>query len=393
MYSRISPAKNGRAAIRYAEGAAHNGHAERNLRVIPINLLPNGRYAEQMEPLWRKARKNHSVQIRRIIISFSKNEIEPENAEDLEKACYIAKSFTQEYYPNRQAVLYFQKDGKGGCLHCHILVNDVSLFDHKGCSRKQQNYLYVRNGIDAEASKLIDLDYGSKTASRQSRTERVKTQAENLTVPNVLQSHESNGKSIGEKTYSYIDDMKSRIEQAATAAKDDDTFLKRLHAAGIAAMNKTSKKYGAYILYDFFDCPVKVKNRKARSYRLGFAYGPEGIRSLWNKRLHHNTQEKSDEAIDRLAGDPQFFDAKSPKGTVGATKVRHSRNEVITASSSRQSINKKDAEKRLNQVRALISASAALLTSISESEMDTELREKEIAITKKHLCRQKEMSL
>ncbi len=143
MYSRITAAKDGRDAIRYAEGKGP-GQNGRNILITTINMLPNGKYAKQMAPLWKKARSNHKVQARRIIISFSKKELDPDSEEDVEIANTIVKEFVKTYYPDRQAALFFQNDGKGGCLHCHVVVNDVSITDHKGCTRTQQFYKYVR---------------------------------------------------------------------------------------------------------------------------------------------------------------------------------------------------------------------------------------------------------
>lgn len=294
MYSRITAAKDGRDAIRYAEGKGP-GQNGRNILITTINMLPDGKYAKQMAPLWKKARSNHKVQARRIIISFSKKELDPDSEEDVEIANTIVKEFVKTYYPDRQAALFFQNDGKGGCLHCHVVVNDVSITDHKGCTRTQQFYKYVRNGIDSVASKYIELDDGKKLKSKQTHTERAKAEktAKIMEEHPKLQGEELRKTLIEKKAYSYKEDMKQRIHEAALKSCDLVSFFKELKARGIEAIKKISPKYGEHYVYDYEMCPIGVKNTKARSYKLGYSYGPEGIQMLWDEQKNHSRQIKN----------------------------------------------------------------------------------------------------
>ena len=292
MYSRISGARDGRGSIEYAEGTVHNGDEERNLIVYPINLIPNGRYADQMAPLWKNARRNHRVQTRRIVISFSKNELDPMNYDDVNMAKVIVTEFIKTYYPDRQAVLYFQRDGKGGCLHCHAIVNDISITDHKGCTHTQRHYQYVRSGIDCVASKYIELDYGKASKSKQTRTERVKAEkaAKIMEEHPELQGDELRKVLIANKAYSYKEDMKERIHEAALKSSDEKEFKKILEDKGIEVIKKNSPKYGEHYVYDYKACPIGVKNTKARSYKLGYSYSPDAMKTIWNEK-HIQTQK------------------------------------------------------------------------------------------------------
>ena len=294
MYSRITAAKDGRDAIRYAEGKGP-GQNGRNILITTINMLPNGKYAKQMAPLWKKARSNHKVQARRIIISFSKKELDPDSEEDVEIAYTIVKEFVKTYYPDRQAAIFFQNDGKGGCLHCHVVVNDVSITDHKGCTRTQQFYKYVRNGIDSVASKYIGLDDGDKLKSKQTHTERAKAEkaAKVMEEHPGLQGEELRKALIEKKAYSYKEDMKQLIHEAALKSCDLVSFFKELKARGIETIKKISPKYGEHFVYDYTMCPISVKNTKARSYKLGYSYSPEGIQMLWDEQKNHSRQIKN----------------------------------------------------------------------------------------------------
>ena len=287
MYSRISGARDGRASLEYAgSGHGHNGQEERNILITPINLFPDGRYAEQMEPLWRKARRNHKVQTRRIVISFSKKELDPMSAKDLDTANTIVTEFITTFYPHRQAVLHFQRDGRQGCLHCHAIVNDVSMKDLKGCTHEQRHYSYVRRGIDTVASRYITLDDGKRTRDKQTRTERVKAEkAAKITKQHPeLKGDALREELIKDKAYSYKEDMKQRILDAVQQSSGEAEFFRRLKNSGISVKKRSSKIYGTYYVYDFTACPISVKNTRARSYKLGYSFGPEGINTFWNTK-------------------------------------------------------------------------------------------------------------
>ena len=296
MYSRITASKNGRDAIRYAQGKGP-GQNGRNVLVTTINMIPNGKYAKQMAPYWKKARANHRVQVRRIIISFSKKELDPNSEADVELANTIVKEFIKTYYPDRQAVLFIQNDGEGGCLHCHAIVNDISLTEHKGCSREQQYYKYVRKGIDTVASKYVELDDGDKLASRQTHTERAKAKkaAEIMEAHPELQGDELRKVLIEKKAYSYKEDMKQRIHEATMKASNEKEFFTYLRGAGIEVTTKTTPKHGEHYVYDFTMCPIGVKNTKARSYKLGYSYSPEAIRMIWQEKAKDGQSEKAKE--------------------------------------------------------------------------------------------------
>lgn len=249
-------------------------------------MIPNGRFAAQMSPLWKKARANHKVQVRRIIVSFSKKELDPKNEADVELANTIVTEFIRTYYPDRQAALFFQDDGEGGCLHCHAIVNDISLTDYKGCTREQQYYKYVRHGIDTVAAKYIDLDNAGKLASRQTHTEHAKAAkaAKIMDEHPELQGEELREVLIQKKAYSYKEDMKDRIHEAALHSHDIISFFRELKVRGIEAIKKFSPKHGEHYVYDFTGCPVVVKNTKSRSYKLGYSFGPEAIQMVWDAK-------------------------------------------------------------------------------------------------------------
>lgn len=59
------------------------------------------------------------------IMSFGRDELDPESPDDWVRAMRIARALIVDRFPTRQAVLFLQADGTGGNLHVHAAVNSV----------------------------------------------------------------------------------------------------------------------------------------------------------------------------------------------------------------------------------------------------------------------------
>lgn len=266
-YSRVTRTQNGKAALDYAYGRndkGHNENAMRNQLVSGVNLLDGVPYLEQMQHYWNRARIGHKTQIIRVVQSFSLKEFDPKKESDIEKAHEIGREFADTYYPNRQAVIFTQIDGKSGLVHNHIIINDVSMEDSKGCDKKQYYFPQIKKWTNEIAGKYIDLDSGEgKTEDKTTQTERAK-------------------RNLGQ--YVWKDDLKNRIHDTMLEAESQDDFEDKLPQHGVNFEKKSSKKYGegyTYELMDLSNVPdgVKVPNRalKARSRKLGDNYGIEAL--------------------------------------------------------------------------------------------------------------------
>ena len=128
-YSRVTRTAFGRDALEYAagHGTGHNQNEQRNVYVGYVNLLPGIDPADQMEVYWNRARKNHKTQVLRIVQSFSTKELNPQDENDILTANLIGQEFAQKYYPDRQAVVFTQIDGKSGLVHNHVIVSDTDM--------------------------------------------------------------------------------------------------------------------------------------------------------------------------------------------------------------------------------------------------------------------------
>lgn len=289
-YTRITPSRNGREAIEYAlgneENKGHNGNEVRNLAVGTVGMLPEEvmPYADQMRVYWNKASSRNKNQVRRIITSFSKEELDPADPKSAEIALAMLQEHARTYYPGRQVLICIQADGVGGCLHGHEIVNNVSMIDGKGCTDEQTKFHYVAKTIDEVAKKYIDLSMDYKEKFDEA-TKKAIIPKDRVTQ-NERRQRDENREAIanGEEAPNYIwkDDLKNRVLQAMEESTSREDFLKRLTVHGVEGEYRTSKKQGDYIIYELIDTTGfgdgKIpSNLKSKSYKLGSDYGLEAL--------------------------------------------------------------------------------------------------------------------
>ena len=292
-YTRITATAFGKAAIDYAlggkEGKGHNNNEKRNLFVTTVGMFPNQppSYADQMNEYWSRASSRNKNQVRRIVLSFSEQELDPKDPNSALIAGEISREFAEKYYPNRQTLICVQNDGEGGKLHCHIIVNNVSMTDFKGCSDEQTKFTYVAKGADEIAKKYIDVDMDYKDIF-DNKTSQIKLSKDKVSR-NVRRMRQENQEAIknGEDAPHYIweDDLKSRIKLAMNEATSRDDFFSKLNDRGVTIVrNGTLKRHGEYFTYSMQDAS-KIKSedeipkgkRKIRSDKLGGDYMPKAL--------------------------------------------------------------------------------------------------------------------
>lgn len=259
-YCRVDRWKSGGWLINYCEngGRGHNGE-QRNIIVSYNNVLRGPTVHSQMSRLWNRASERHEVQIIAVIQSFSKKEFNPEDPLHQAIVNHIGTEFAREHYPDRQAVVYTQIDGKSGLLHNHILINDVGIYDYRACDHEQYRFDNVKQWTNEIAEQYTKLDIPDERAQeKKTTTERHKEEK-------------------GE--WSIRADIKQRVRKSMVGAVSESDFFDRLRRNGIAVEKKQSKKYGEHYVYELLEIPEgeKVRNTKARSYKLGMAYGVEAL--------------------------------------------------------------------------------------------------------------------
>ncbi len=315
-YTRVTRTANGAAAIAYAiNGSGHNGADARNEIVTVVRMHNKISYQTQMDKYWNRARPNHKTQIIRIVQSFSKNEFDPNDPADILKANEVGQAMIDEHYPDRQALVCTQTDGKGGCVHNHILINDVSMNKNKGCAKEQYYQPILKIWTDDITARYTNLDYGSEQHDKLTQAERAKREK-------------------GE--YSYKDDLRQRISSAMKRSISEEDFLRRLNENGVDATRKKSKKYGEYYVYELVDTSTIPENAKlpnhklqSRSYKLGTDYGP------WALKQHIEALEnyilKSEAKRDDEELQPKMTTKKTAPSDTKTTEKTEQREEPVAS--------------------------------------------------------------
>lgn len=285
-YTRVTRTANGHGALMYAygKGKGHNGSDVRNDLIANVNILPGVPAEIQMQKYWNRARANHKTQVIRVVQSFSINELNPDEPSDVLTASMIGQEFAHTYYPDRQAVVFTQTDGKSHLIHNHIIISDTDMTSSKGCDKQQYYQPTLAKWTDEIAGQYFELDFGDTTVpDKTTQTERAK-------------------RALGE--YVWKDDLKSRITEALNESESEEDWIRNLPAHGVNIEVHDSKKRGKYYTYELMDTDgfgdKKIpQNLKSRSYKLGTLYDAEHVQEYFSEKeiehkLHGNRNEDNE---------------------------------------------------------------------------------------------------
>ena len=287
-YTRVTRTANGHGALMYAygKGKGHNGSDVRNDLIANVNILPGVPAEIQMQKYWNRARANHKTQVIRVVQSFSVRELNPDEPADILTANMIGQEFVQKYYPDRQAVVFTQTDGKSGLIHNHVIISDTDMTSSRGCDKQQYYQPTLAKWTDEIAGQYFELDFGDTTVpDKTTQTERAK-------------------RALGE--YVWKDDLKSRITEAMNESESEDDWIKNLPAHGVNIEVHDSKKRGKYYTYELMDTDgfgdKKIpQNLKSRSYKLGTLYDAEHVQEYFSEKelehKHHGNRNEDNEHV------------------------------------------------------------------------------------------------
>ena len=287
-YTRVTRTANGHGALMYAygKGKGHNGSDVRNDLIANVNILPGVPAEIQMQKYWNRARANHKTQVIRVVQSFSVRELNPDEPADILTANIIGQEFVQKYYPDRQAVVFTQTDGKSGLIHNHVIISDTDMTSSRGCDKQQYYQPTLAQWTNEIAGQYFELDFGDTTVpDKTTQTERAK-------------------RALGE--YVWKDDLKSRISEAMNESESEDDWIKNLPAHGVNIEVHDSKKRGKYYTYELMDTDgfgdKKIpQNLKSRSYKLGTLYDAEHVQEYFSEKelehKHHGNRNEDNEHV------------------------------------------------------------------------------------------------
>ena len=271
------------------------------------------------------------MQLISVLQSFSAREADPDDPLYAELVNKIGVEFAAEHYPDRQVLVFTQRDGRSGLLHNHILINDAAMSDARGCDKEQYHFPTVKAWTNAKAEEYLTLDFGNANPKDlQTQTEREKVAA-------------------GE--WSVRDEIKKHVREAMGEAVDEDDFVLLCNERGVLVEKKSSKKYGEYYTYEYA-APIPEGEKqpvsmKARSYKLGDDYGP--------KALYHEMRRQPVVRVEVGEGYGYQMDA-SPNARMRRQAAEKRRQEAERRRREEEERKRKEAEEKAREEQEFMDA-------------------------------------
>ena len=274
--TKITATHNGKKALEYlTKDKGHNGNERRNNFISGYNMVSPDAvpYDVQMEKYWNRKSEKTKVEVRRVTQSFSRNELNPDDDNDVFKAHEIGIETGRLLFPDRQFIVATQTDGKSGLVHNHIFVNNINMVTNRGMHKSEYDYRKVRSVSDEVVKGFgVDFDYGEKS-EKYSQTERAKR---------------------AKDEYVWKDDLRDRVREAMSDAENWDEFKDNLEALGVEG--RFGKKSITYTLVDtsnyeseFGEAPKQ--DLKCRANKLGDEFDHEHIEETFTHNQGQFTEE------------------------------------------------------------------------------------------------------
>lgn len=285
----------------------HDGSESRNQYVAGVNMMPDDvvPFEQQMQYYWDHASAQHKIQANRFIISFSTDELNPDDPDDCMKALEIGCQFARENSPDCQSAVFVQTDGVGHKVHAHIITNDVRISNFRGLDHSARHHSEFSRTVDRICARYIEsrpVELAPERVTPAVRGQRMANEkiramnAEEQQVAAVL-GHEP--ELISEK-YIWIDDLRERVKRAAAGAANEAEFAQRLRLDGVELVPQKDKQTGRlsyrhratrtqpeHYLFELVDTskfPDKVpQNLKSKSHKLGTNYQPDSLAKMFGQ--------------------------------------------------------------------------------------------------------------
>lgn len=264
----ISSCRDVRAAIRYVNGK----NKERVAESFALNC-DSDRVISDMKNVIKMHNKENNIQAYRIIQSFSEDEFDSENEEDVKRANEIGVKFAEKAFPNRLVYVVTHTDGEGKKVHNHIIVCSIEPVAGKSMRAEQTRWVNLKK-INDEV--LLENELHVVKADKQVR------------------STSKEDKMRNEKKYVWKDDMRNQILDVLSDEKiqTKDDFKKAIDEK---FENKKGCNFrGKGVSYSFVD--KDNKKRTARASKLGKLFEVESIENI----LMMNQQKERLKEIERL---------------------------------------------------------------------------------------------
>lgn len=290
-YTSITHTAYGRAALAYArghDGHGHNGNEIRNNLIVSVGMMPDASmsFEDQMAVDWARASSKNKNQVRRIIGSFSREELSPHDEMSIITAAEIGVEFVEENYPGHKAAIFVQTDGVGGLVHLHMIVSNVNTITGRGCTDEQCRSRFVATQFDTVAARHIKLSTGIGLRGPENDL----TFEENgVDAPDAKSTNPYIRKLREDGKYIWRDDLTQRIDDVVEHGSftTRDEYIAELGKAGVGAEYHETKKGRRYFTYELVDVSrfmetgtaIPKNGTKAKSYKLSYYADVEYVES------------------------------------------------------------------------------------------------------------------
>lgn len=275
--TKVGSTRNAGALLRYVlEDKAHDGSEERYISATAHNCTLNNARSD-FKKIRDRFNKNDNIQAYSYIISWGKDELDPDNLDDIEKAQEVGHRLGLKIFgDNRQFITALQRDGRGGNLHIHLVGNSIDMYNGSSLSGLVRKHSHIK-----ELSDEIQQEMGIVNKNLEEK-------------PFIDKQSIKEIKARNKGAYVWKDDLKTRIYDCMNnpnILSYDDFKQSLLNDYGVEVVERKSKKKDAYkgvlLTYKFKD--KNNVERKARETKLGNTFGLKGVE---NARKLHIQQER-----------------------------------------------------------------------------------------------------
>ena len=249
---------------------------ERENEIQDAGLAPAGfDWANAMDET-REAEGNHLPYHGHLARTFKHFVISPDPTDKitLDELKALAHTWLAQEFPDFEAVIIYHDDNEGRIPHAHIVVNNTNL--KTGYRMHTDDARDLNRDLQRMAKEMGLAHFQSDSPATQDQTSPHKT------APRTLQAvHKSRAEERIEREggYSWLSDIRSRIEVAKYLSADVSEFRANLKALGIAVEESKSRRHRPDWVFSLADEPT----RRVCGEKLGVLYGKREL-SLYFKR-------------------------------------------------------------------------------------------------------------
>ena len=206
----------------------------------------------------------------------------PEDHIDLERLRELAGTWLLRHFPDHEAALVYHDDNRGHIPHAHIVVNNTNLrtgrrmhTDRPEDLNRDLQKLARERGLRAFDDENKGISSSGKKPESQPRTRQA------------VHYSRAEERIKQEGGYSWVADIRARVEIAKHLSSDEDEFRAKLKTLGVELSESKSRRRRADWVYSLADQPT----RRVCGEKLGVLYGRYEIASYFRRRAEQHVNQ------------------------------------------------------------------------------------------------------